>query len=153
MSPALATDGTSGFVVLLAVLLAAMLVAVIRAPRWDGSPSEDAEEDAARPPPAAPASSRSVPAPFRPADAQARAAAAIARAAAVLPATPAPDPQPGEAATTPLPAVATGQPGHGRYPVRHVTGTLPRPQVSGGPPWGPAPKPPGPQAGRGPTSP
>jgi hypothetical protein len=42
MSPPLANDGASSLVMLLAVLLAMMLLAVIRAPEWDGSPEEDA---------------------------------------------------------------------------------------------------------------
>jgi hypothetical protein len=37
MSPALANDGVSSIMVLLAVLLAMMLFAVIRAPEWEGS--------------------------------------------------------------------------------------------------------------------
>ncbi len=106
MSPALATDGTDGFVALLVLLLAAMLIAVIRAPGWDARPPEEADDATqpltAVPPPSrpvpahsrpvpahsrpVPAPSRPVPVPFRPADADARAAAVIARAAAMLPA-------------------------------------------------------------------
>ena len=152
MSPALANRGAVGFVALLVVLLAAMLLAVIRAPGRDDSPPEDAgdAEDVTWPLPAVRAPSRPVPVPFRPADAQARAvdaqaraAAVIARAAAVLPARPAPGRQPGDAAAIPLPAAAAGQPAHARYPARHVADALPRPQVTGGPPWEPAPMPPG----------
>jgi hypothetical protein len=144
MSAALAT-GDGIFVALLVVLLAMMLFAVIRAPGWDGNPAEDAEERADRPLPPEPESSRSVPVPFRPADArggtadvQARAALVIARAAVVLPGIRVPEPE--GAAPMPVSAVAVGQ--H-RYPAGHVAGTLPRPEVSSGPPWGPAPKPSG----------
>jgi hypothetical protein len=149
MSPAMATDSASTFVVFLVVLLAVMIVAVFRAPRSDGS----SPEDATRPLPAVPASpppvparSRSVPAHSRAAhplagvaDAQAQAAAAIARAAAVLPARQPPGQQSGNTATMP-PAGAASH-GHARYPARHVAGTLPRPPVTGGPPWPPAPNP------------
>jgi hypothetical protein len=141
MSAALATDGADSFVVLLVVLLAMMLFAVIRAPGWDGRSAEDAEEGADRPLPPVPESSRPVPVPFRPADArtgtadvQARAALVIARAAAVLPATRVPE---GPAAM-PVSSAAVGQ--H-RYPAEQLAGTLPRPEVSSGPPWGPAPRP------------
>jgi len=145
MSAALATDGAGCLVVLLVVLLAMMLFAVIRAPGWDGRSAEDAEERADRPLPPVPESSRPVPVPFRPADAragtadvQARAALVIARAAVVLPGIRVPEPE--GAAPMPVSAVAVGQ--H-RYPAGHVAGTLPRPEVSSGPPWGPAPKPSG----------
>ena len=149
MSPAMATDSASTFVVLLVVLLAVMIVAVFRAPRSDGS----SPEDATRPLPAVPASpppvparSRSVPAHSRAAhplagvaDAQAQAAAAIARAAAVLPARQPSGQQSGNTAT--MPPASTASHGHARYPARHVAGTLPRPPVTGGPPWPPAPNP------------
>ena len=137
MSPALANDGASSFVVFLLVLLAVMLAAVIRLPRWDGSSPEDADRQ-----PTATA------APSRPGDAQARAAATIARAAAVLPAMRAPELQAANTATTPLPA-ATGQPGQARHASRRTAapvpgeGTIARPAVSSGPPWAPAPKPSG----------
>jgi hypothetical protein len=67
MSPALANGGAIGFVALLVVLLAAMLLAVIRAPGRDGTQPEDAEhaEDVTCP---QCQPSRPVPAPFRPAD-------------------------------------------------------------------------------------
>ena len=152
----MATDSASTFVVLLVVLLAMMIVAVFRAPASDGS----SPEDATRPMPAVPAPPRPAPARSRPAparsrpvpahsraahplagvaDAQAQAAAAIARAAAVLPAQEPPGSQSGNTATLP-PATAAGH-GHARYPARHVAGTLPRPPVTGGPPWPPAPNP------------
>jgi len=130
MSAALVNDGIRCFVVLLVVLLAIMLVAVIRAPGWEGSSGEHAPPQPA------------VAAPSRPADTQARAAAAIARAAVVLPARRAPGP-------TPVPAVATSPPRHASYAARHVAGpmpgedTIPQSKVSGGPPWEQAPKPPG----------
>jgi hypothetical protein len=135
MTAALASEGVPGFVIFLAVLLALMLVAVIRAPRWDGSSSEDAT----RPQPATTALSR-------PADVQARAAATIARAAAVLPARRPLGPQSGNTAAMRIPAAATSQPG---YTARHAGGpvlgedALRRPQAYGVPPWEPAPKPPG----------
>ena len=143
MSPALATDGADGFVVLLVVLLAMMLFAVIRAPGWDGRSAEDGEEGADQPLPPVPEPPRPVPVPFRPADAragtadvQARAALVIARAAAVLPSPRVPEPE--GAAAMPVSSAAVGQ--H-RYPAEQVPGTLPRPEVSSGPPWGPAPRP------------
>jgi hypothetical protein len=135
MTAALASEGVPGFVIFLAVLLAMMLVAVIRAPRWDGSSSEDATQSQ----PATAARSQ-------PADVQARAAATIARAAAVLPARRPPGPQSGDTATMRVPAGATSQPG---YTARHASGPAPgedalrRPQAYGVPPWEPAPKPPG----------
>ena len=103
MSPALASGAAGGFVALLVVLLAAMLLAVIRAPGRDGTPPDDAGDagDATWPLPAVPPPSRPAPLPFRPADAQARAAAVIARAAAVLPSRPAPGRQPADAAAMP----------------------------------------------------
>jgi hypothetical protein len=128
MSPALANDGVSSIMVLLVVLLAMMLFAVIRAPEWEGSSEEDA-----RPQPATAA-------PSRPTDLQ-------ARAAALLPAMRAPGQPPGDAATMHVPAVATRQPGQAGYAARHVArpvpgeGMIPRPTVSGEPPWGPARKP------------
>ena len=145
----MATDSASTFVALLVVLLAVMIVAVIRAPRSDGS----SPEDATRPLPAVPAPPRPVPARSRPvpahsraahplagvADAQAQAAAAIARAAAVLPARQPPGQQSANTATMPPASAASN--GHARYPARHVAGTLPRPPVTGGPPWPPAPNP------------
>ena len=145
----MATDSASTFVVFLVVLLAVMIVAVFRAPRSDGS----SPEDATRPLPAVPASPPPVPARSRPvpahsraahplagvADAQAQAAAAIARAAAVLPARQPPGQQSGNTAT--LPPASAASNGHARYPARHVAGTLPRPPVTGGPPWPPAPNP------------
>lgn len=91
MSPALAVDGTGSFVVFLVVLLAMMLVAVIRQPRWEGSSQEDARPQLAM---------------TAPTDAQARAAAAIARATAMLSAGRVPGPEPGDEATMPLPAAA-----------------------------------------------
>jgi hypothetical protein len=145
----MATDSASTFVVFLVVLLAVMIVAVFRAPRSDGS----SPEDATRPLPAVPASPPPVPARSRPvpahsraahplagvADAQAQAAAAIARAAAVLPARQPPGQQSANTAT--LPPASAASNGHARYPARHVAGTLPRPPVTGGPPWPPAPNP------------
>ena len=145
----MATDSASTFVALLVVLLAVMIVAVFRAPRSDGS----SPEDATRPLPAVPAPPRPVPARSRPvpahsraahplagvADAQAQAAAAIARAAAVLPARQPPGQQSANTATMPPASAASN--GHARYPARHVAGTLPRPPVTGGPPWPPAPNP------------
>jgi hypothetical protein len=154
MSAALVSDGAGGFVLLLVALLAMMLLAVIRAPGQEVSPSENAE-DVTRPLPAVPALPRSAypqPRPARPqarpgdvqpgsgdvqpgsGDVQARAAAAIARRP--------PGWQHESTATMPPAAVAAGQHGKARYPARHVVGTVPRPEVSGGPPWEPAPRPP-----------
>jgi hypothetical protein len=170
VSATLANDGAGTFVLLLVVLLVVMLIAVMRAPRWDASSTEDADDDATRPLPAAaglpaaaepsrpvpsrpvpsrPVRSRPVPAHSRAAhplagvaDGQAQAAAAIARAAAVLPTWPSPGPQSRDTTAMPGHAAAPGR-GPASYPARHVAGTLPRPQVTGGPPWGPASKPPG----------
>jgi hypothetical protein len=49
----------------------------------------------------------------------------------------------------PLPQRPVGQPGQRGYTARHAPGPMPgqevplRPKVTGGPPWGPAPRPPG----------
>jgi hypothetical protein len=68
-----------------------------------------------------------------------------------MPAPPAPAPEPlpvrrpRTLASQPQPG-AFGQPGNGGYAARHATVAVPvitPPKVSGGPPWGPAPKPPG----------
>ena len=125
VSAALAIDGASSFVVLLVVLLAMMLVAVIRLPRWDGSSPEDAN----RPLPAAAAQT----APARPLPQPA------------LPRRRPPGPRPGDTATMPGDTATMSRPAataQARYAARHG-GTIPRPAVSSGPPWGPAPKPPG----------
>ena len=148
MSPWLADDGATAFVVLLVVLLAMMLAAVIRSPESPGLPEPDARP---QPSPAAPS---------RPVDVQARAAATIARAAVVLPAGQPPGPRPDDIATIPVPTVAASPPRQGSYAARHASGpvpragAVPRQEVSGGPPWEPAPEPsaisegaPGPAAG------
>lgn len=109
MSPAPASDGARSFVVFLVVLLAAMLGAVISAPGRDGGSSEDTE-DATRPLPAMAASSGPVPVPFRSADAQAPGRRSDRPGRRMLQTKRAPDPQPGDAAAAPLPAVTGGQP-------------------------------------------
>jgi len=66
-----------------------------------------------------------------------------------LPAPPAPAPEPlpvRRPRTHASQAGAFGQPSNGGYAARHATVAVPvitPPKVSGGPPWGPAPKPPG----------
>jgi hypothetical protein len=131
MSPVLANESAGGVVAFLVVLLAMMLIAVIRLPKWDGSADADA---GLQPAPTATA---------WPPDEQARAAATIARAAEVLPARPVAPPRPDRAATS-LPA---RRPGPAGYTARHgagpapAGGTVPRPKVTGGPPWGPASRP------------
>ena len=114
---ALANDSLVGFLAFLALLLVLALIAIVRLEPPERQP---AAEDAA--PAAGPA--------FR---------------APVLP-PPALGQRP--AAAVPLPVRTPGQSDQRGYAARHAPGTAPdqriaeRPRVSGGPPWGPAPRPP-----------
>jgi len=124
---ALVNDGFLAFVVLLVLLvllLAMSFVAVIRVPRWAGSPSDqDTQDEPGHP----------VPSHAGPAQGGARP----------------PGTQAGAPSGPSVPASATGQSGEPDYPARHVTGPVPglgtvaAPKVSGSPPWEPAPRPPG----------
>jgi hypothetical protein len=120
MTPEMANKAVLIFNAVLILLLAASLLAVIRMPPWTGTTAEDPpgplggqEPGRAGPPD---------PLPHR-----ARSAAA-------------------EPGTAPLPVRAPGQSG---WTGPAVPGAVPppdgswRPRVSGGPPWGPAPRPPG----------
>lgn len=115
MSPALADDLAGGFVAFLALLLAVMLAAMIRAPGPDISPSSEEEE-------AGPQAAEALPV-----DVAARAAATMARAAALLPDMQAPGPQPHNMATAPA-----SRRGQARHAARHFSaGTILRPKLPG----------------------
>ena len=118
MSPATANEAALIFNAALILLLAASLLAVARMPPWTGTTAEDTPLPGQEP------------APIRPAE---------------------PFPQRGrhalaEADGVPLPVRAPGQ--SGRTAPAAPTAVPPpdgswRPRVAGGPPWGPAPRPPG----------
>jgi hypothetical protein len=125
---ALGTDGIPFLLGLLVLLLVAMLVAVIRLPPWAG-PEPDEDDQPGRP--AAPAR----PAPAAPARAPRAVRLPGEPAGAIFPPSP--------------PADAAGQPDQTGYTPRHAPGLGPGqdparpPKVTGSPPWGPAPRPPG----------
>ena len=115
---ALVDDGVAGFLLALVVLLALAIVAIIRLRPLERASSSDDEADQ---------SSRALP------------AAARSRG---------PVPAPRLVAPVSGPQVS-GRPDSRGYAPRHVprkhaeVQVADRPQVSGGPPWGPAPRPPG----------
>lgn len=123
MSPALANEAVLGFNVLLILLLAASLSAVIRQPPYTGSTAAD---DTRSP---LPGQETMLAGPGEP-----------------LPHRVPRGPVPEEPGRGPLPVRAPGPSGWGApppsAPVPRPDGTW-RPVVSGGPPWGPAPRPPG----------
>lgn len=141
MSQALVNDVIRSFLVFQLLLLATMLFAVIRLPPYrPGTTSEESR-----------------PAPARPAAVQLAPARPLAAPIGSRPQVPQADvtyaqfPQVGVAAHS-GPMSMAGQPGRMRsgrtkYVARHVATpeprTIRRPKVSGAPPWGPAPKPPG----------
>jgi hypothetical protein len=119
----LADDGLLCFLAILVLLLALALIAVIRLSPDDARPSDvPAQVDPGRQ--AAPA----LPVPIAP---------------------PAPRQRVSETSAPTLSARPPGQSGHRVYAARHGPGpvlgqdTTRRPKVSGSPPWGPAPRPPG----------
>ncbi|MGA3154577.1 MAG: hypothetical protein ACLP70_21315 [Streptosporangiaceae bacterium] len=116
----LRNDGLIAALGLLVLLLAMSLLTIIRQPRWlPGAPEDDGAADPGRPDPA----------PLRSTPPAAAEAALPSRAAAAAPV-----------------AASAAKTGEARYPARHVRypepGYGPGPRVSGGPPWGPAPRPP-----------
>ena len=141
VNQALVNDAIRSFLVFQVLLLAAMLYAVIRLPPFTPSTTSDENRPAqARPPAVHIPPGRPLPAPTS------------AWPQGGSPATTyAPYPQAGVAAHA-GPAEMAGHAartwsGKTRYVARHVATpeprTIRRPKVSGSPPWGPAPKPPG----------
>ena len=114
MSPATANEATLIFSVALILLLAASLLAVIRMPPWTGTTAADAPGPDQEPAPAQPPPQRGQP-------------------AAARPGAPLPVRAPGQSGRTAPAATSAVPPPDGSW----------RPPVSGGPPWGPAPRPPG----------
>jgi hypothetical protein len=123
---AMVNDGVSTFVVLLTLLLVMFLYAVSQMPPGSA--------DSPDPPAPAP------PARARRAQPPATAVAGVASA----PGTTAPE------SAAKVPAGMSGHSRHAGYAARHAVAPVPGPnvihppQVSGGPPWEPAPRPPGP---------
>jgi hypothetical protein len=118
MSPATANEAALIFNAVLILLLVASLLAVARMPPWTGAPAEDTPGPGQEP------------APIGPAEAfpqRSRYAAA-------------------EAGRATLPVRAPGQSGRAAPAAPNAVpppdGSW-RPPVAGGPPWGPAPRPPG----------
>lgn len=115
----LRADGILAVLGILVLLLVMSIIAIIRQPRWL---PEAADEDAA-------------------ADPEAPAAAA--------PGTRQPAGQEVSRSAQPAGAMAAAMAGQADYPPRHIRDAEPgfstagRPKVTGGPPWGPAPRPPG----------
>ena len=137
MTPALADQAALAFTVALTVLLAASLLTVIRQPPW--IPPPPAEER-----PGYPEDTRLGPGWERrsqPAEPLAARSRAVAAASPGRHASGPPD----ETARAPLPVRAPGQSGW-TAPDAGAAGrpdTAWRPPVAGGPPWGPAQRPPG----------
>jgi len=116
MSGTMTDEGIFFLVLFLALLLLLFVYAVIRVPPELAGSQEQPVLDLPEPPPPAPPAPASQPLPVR-------------------------RPQ-----TLASPAGAFGQQSNGDYAARHATVAVPvitSPKVSGGPPWGPAPKPPG----------
>jgi hypothetical protein len=151
---AMINDGIQAFLLLLVLLLLMSLFAVIRLPRWAGPADGDGRPAAplpARPAPPAPRHALPghawpapvwpvpawpVPAGSRPAGTQSGATPALSFPVRQPSGQPDPAARPGvDPATYPAPRPAAG----------HVPGraTVRSPKVSGSPPWGPAPRPPG----------
>jgi hypothetical protein len=120
MSPETANEAALIFNAVLILLLAVSLLAVIRMPPWTGTTAEDT-------PGSRPGQEPAPGGPGDPLPQHARYASA-------------------EPGGVPLPVRAPGQSGW-TAPAAPSPGPLPdgswRPRVSGGPPWGPAPRPPG----------
>jgi hypothetical protein len=137
---ALANDSLLGFLALLVLLLAAVLIVVIRLPPYQSAPpAEDRQDDAD--------SAESLPLSAYPQLPVPGSAAAPLNSAAA-PSGPARLAGSGRSA---IPVRVPSQPGQRGYAARHAPGhgpgpeqdTVSLPKVSGSPPWGPAPKPPG----------
>jgi hypothetical protein len=124
MSGAALNDGLLGLVLVMTGLLAMFIFEIVRLPPELARPTEQPVLNLPEPPPPAPA----VPAPVLPVR-RPRMPAAMTGAAG----------QPGVAGLA-------GLGGNGAHAPRHAAQPPPvivRPKVSGAPPWGPAPKPPG----------
>jgi hypothetical protein len=126
MSGTMTDKGIFFLVLFLALLLVLFIYAVIRVPPELADSQEQPVLDQPEPPPSAPTFPAPQPLPVR------------------RPRTLAP---PVAASPVPAPAApAFGGSSNGGYTARHATVAVPvitAPKVSGGPPWGPTPKPPG----------
>jgi hypothetical protein len=131
MSGTMTDKGIFFLVLFLALLLVLFIYAVIRVPPELADSQEQPVLDLPEPSPLAPTASAPQPLPVR-------------RPRSLAPPVPAPAVPP---PPVPAPAAAAfGGSGNGGYAARHATVAVPvitAPKVSGGPPWGPAPKPPG----------
>jgi hypothetical protein len=139
-----ASEGILLFVIVLTALLILMIYAVVRAPAWQ--PTRPADGAGPRP------GDRPAPLPRRarhtahsvfqplPGGQTARPAAAAAAAASAVAAVPHPIPHPADAR---VPAGAPAARGLTPSPAEPDPMVLERPVVTGRPPWGPAPRPPG----------
>ncbi len=131
MSGTMTDKGIFFLVLFLALLLVLFIYAVIRVPPELADSQEQPVLDQPEPPPSAPTAPAPQPLPVR---RPRTLAPPVAAPAVPAPAVPAPA------------APAFGGPSNGGYAARHATVAVPvitAPKVSGGPPWGPAPKPPG----------
>jgi hypothetical protein len=127
---ALTNDGLLGLVLVMTGLLVMFIVEIVRLPPELARPTEQPVLNLPEPPPPAPAA----PAPVLPVR-RPRVPAGMNGAAG----------QPGMTGLAELAGLA-GLSGNGAHAPRHAAQPPPvitRPQVSGGPPWDPAPKPPG----------
>jgi hypothetical protein len=128
MSGTTTDEGIFFLVLFLTLLLLLFIYAVIRVPPELAGSQEQPVLDLPEPPAPAPPAAGPQPLPVR------------RPRAATPPAPPAPS-------ASPAPSTgAFGQSSNGGYAARHATVAVPvitPPKVSGGPPWGPAPKPPG----------
>ena len=131
MSGTMTDKGIFFLVLFLALLLVLFIYAVIRVPPELADSQEQPVLDLPEPPPSAPTAPAPQPLPVR-------------RPRTLTPPVPAP-PVPAPPVSAPA-APAFGGSSNGGYAARHATVAVPvitPPKVSGGPPWGPAPKPPG----------
>ena len=143
MTPAVADEAALAFIVALTVLLAASLLTVIRQPPW--IPPPPADERPRYPEATLPGAGwGSHPEPAQPLATRSRAADPAARQGRHA------SGPPDETARTPLPVRAPGRSGW-TAPAAGGAGSRPdparpdtawRPRVAGGPPWGPAQRPP-----------
>jgi hypothetical protein len=131
MSGTMTDKGIFFLVLFLALLLVLFIYAVIRVPPELADSQEQPVLDLPEPPPSAATAPAPQPLPVR-------------RPRTLAPPVAAP---PVPAPPVPAPAApAFGGSSNGGYAARHATAAVPvitAPKVSGGPPWGPAPKPPG----------
>jgi len=141
----LATEGILLFVILLTVLLVLMIYAVVRAPAWQPSraPENAGPRPGDRPPPLPRRARHPASSVFQPnlhATPTARHAAPSAPAASAPAAAAAAVPHPADAGA---PAGAHAARVLTPSPAEQDPTVLERPVVTGRPPWGPAPRPPG----------